>query len=578
MKKHKNAKVGFKVLLIIGLIFTISVLSLAVNWYNQNSTYQKSNKIITGTMEDILAFDNTYQYMLAVDSMAMKQFAAEDKETKELFAGYIVSSCDVIKTSLEDISARFKNTEYIDKITELNNQFTEYNRYMEQALELSNQNDNEGANQIFNSNMSPITSVMFDDLRYLSSDLKDTVNAQIKVLEASKGFSDAFTLAIAAIYIVMLILSWFLIRNILVNPLKRTEQSLLGITKAIEAGEGDLTKRVYFKNEDEIGQLAQGMNGFIVTLQHIIADINKVSASINTNFKSFELGLNHVIDSVADNSASMEEMSAGMEETSANIESVNNSAADIGSLLVNMSDKTDKGVTLAGEISARATSLKESSLQAQNSTRNILQEISENFKVTIEKSKEVEQINLLTNTILDITSQTNLLALNASIEAARAGEQGKGFAVVADEIGHLAHRSQETANQIQVISASVIESVKHLADDSNRMLEFVDSQVMVDYSKMVETGELYDTDARTIHGIMNEFRQTAVELQQTVSYIVSTIEGVTEIIGESSKNTQSVAENSEVLLKETEVLRAALDESAKSVYNLSQAVLKFKHI
>ncbi|WP_051685460.1 methyl-accepting chemotaxis protein [Clostridium sp. KNHs205] len=578
MKKHKNAKVGFKVLLIIGLIFTISVLSLAVNWYNQNSTYQKSNKIITGTMEDILAFDNTYQYMLAVDSIAMKQFAAEDKETKELFAGYIVSSCDVIKTSLEDISARFKNTEYIDKITELNNQFTEYNRYMEQALELSNQNDNEGANQIFNSNMSPITSVMFDDLRYLSSDLKDTVNAQIKVLEASKGFSDAFTLAIAAIYIVMLILSWFLIRNILVNPLKRTEQSLLGITKAIEAGEGDLTKRVYFKNEDEIGQLAQGMNGFIVTLQHIIADINKVSASINTNFKSFELGLNHVIDSVADNSASMEEMSAGMEETSANIESVNNSAADIGNLLVNMSDKTDKGVTLAGEISARATSLKESSLQAQNSTRNILQEISENFKVTIEKSKEVEQINLLTNTILDITSQTNLLALNASIEAARAGEQGKGFAVVADEIGHLAHRSQETANQIQVISASVIESVKHLADDSNRMLEFVDSQVMVDYSKMVETGELYDTDARTIHGIMNDFRQTAVELQQTVSYIVSTIEGVTEIIGESSKNTQSVAENSEILLKETEVLRAALDESAKSVYNLSQAVLKFKHI
>ncbi len=578
MKKHKNAKVGFKVLLIIGLIFTISVLSLVVNWYNQNGTYQKSNKIITGTMEDILAFDNTYQYMLAVDSMAMKQFAAEDKETKELFAGYIVSSCDVIKTSLGDISARFKNTEYIDKITELNNQFTEYNSYMEQALALSNQNDNEGANQIFNSNMSPITSVMFDDLRYLSSDLKDTVNAQIKVLEASKGFSDAFTLAIAAVYIAMLILSWFIIRNILVNPLKRTEQSLLGITKAIEAGEGDLTKRVYFKNDDEIGQLAQGMNGFIVTLQRIITDINKVSASIDTNFKSFELGLNHVIDSVADSSASMEEMSAGMEETSANIESVNNSAADIGNLLVNMSDKTDKGVTLAGEISARATSLKESSLQAQNSTRNILQEISESFKVTIEKSKEVEQINLLTNTILDITSQTNLLALNASIEAARAGEQGKGFAVVADEIGHLAHRSQETANQIQVISASVIESVKHLADDSNRMLEFVDSQVMVDYSKMVETGELYDTDARTIHGIMNEFRQTAVELQQTVSYIVSTIEGVTEIIGESSKNTQSVAENSEILLKETEVLREALDESAKSVYNLSQAVLKFKHI
>ena len=73
----------------------------------------------------------------------------------------------------------------------------------------------------------------------------------------------------------------------------------------------------------------------------------------------------------------------------------------------------------------------------------------QSVKRKIEKSKAVEEINILTDNILSITSQTNLLALNANIEAARAGEAGKGFAVVAGEIGKLAMDSAQAANQIR---------------------------------------------------------------------------------------------------------------------------------
>lgn len=89
--------------------------------------------------------------------------------------------------------------------------------------------------------------------------------------------------------------------------------------------------------------------------------------------------------------------------------------------------------------------MQESGQKRRKMTAEMASEINTLLQSSLEKSKDVEKINVLTNDILEISSQTNLLALNASIEAARAGEVGKGFAVVADEIRKLADSSRETA-------------------------------------------------------------------------------------------------------------------------------------
>ncbi|WMJ86319.1 methyl-accepting chemotaxis protein [Anaerocolumna sp. MB42-C2] len=573
--KLKNMKIGNKVLIAILLVFCVAMVSQIFTLINQQKIFQKADNIASDDMGDILTFNHVYEYMLAIDSMAAKYFIIDDAESKETFGGYIDSCNTFISDTLKDLEVQFANTKYTETIISIERQYSEYYTLIKKGIELSNSGDIDGSTGIYTKEMPALSSPMFDDLRNLSDTLQKDVDNTLKQLNKSREFANLTEIIIFIIFIAVTVLSWLFIRRILVKPLVKAKNSLHEITYHIEHGEGDLTKRVISLGNDEIGLLAQGINSFIETLQHIIYNISTVSANLKHNFTIFESGIIGIIDNVSDNSAAMQEMSAGMEETAANIEAVNNAASEIGSMLEDMTNKVNSGLQLAGEISVRAGELKQTSVTAQDTTQNILNEISRSVESTIEKSQEVEQINMLTNTILDITSQTNLLALNASIEAARAGEQGKGFAVVAGEIGHLASRSRETANQIQEISSSVIESVRELTKDSGRLLQFVNTNVLNDYSMMVESGEKYDKDAKTIKQLLSEFYETTDKLDHTVDNIVKSIDGVTTIIEESSNNTQIVAENSEKLNKDAEAFKSALNESANSVNDLNNAVSKF---
>ena len=109
-----------------------------------------------------------------------------------------------------------------------------------------------------------------------------------------------------------------------------------------------------------------------------------------------------------------------------------------------------------------------------------------------------------------------LLALNASIEAARAGEAAKGFAVVADEIGKLATNSAEAAEQIQKVSAAVVEAVNGLALEAENMVEFAGITAVDGYQQLVKMSEFYSKDAGDMNAVMEDFTSAAGELQKAI--------------------------------------------------------------
>ena len=194
----------------------------------------------------------------------------------------------------------------------------------------------------------------------------------------------------------------------------------------------------------------------------------------------------------------------------------------------------------------------------------------------IEKSRAVEGISGLTQTILEIASQTNLLSLNASIEAARAGKHGKGFAVVAEEISALATNSAETAKKIQVISDEVIGNVKGLAEEATRMVDFVRNKTIAGYQQLSDTGIQYQEDAQKIAEMLKGFEQASKNIEDSMDFLSQTMGDVAIAVDESAKGIGDVSMAVTDMSDNMKANRKVVNENAQIAQTLDGEVNKFK--
>jgi len=279
---------------------------------------------------------------------------------------------------------------------------------------------------------------------------------------------------------------------------------------------------------------------------------------------------------IEDVSATTEEMSAGMEETAASAEQMNATSIEIENAVESIALKAQNGSMIASEINKRAQDLRGSSLKSQQSAHDIRETIDADMRTSIEQSKAVEKINLLSQSILQITAQTNLLALNAAIEAARAGEAGKGFAVVADEIRKLAEDSKKTVNEIQDVTKIVVASVQRLTNSSEKALNFIDTIVINDYKAMVSTGKQYYMDAEAIQDLVTDFSATAEELLASIQSMTKAINEVTASNSEGAQSTQNIAEKASGVLQKAAIVSDLMKGTERISERLAEIVSKFK--
>ncbi len=412
--------------------------------------------------------------------------------------------------SKNDTSASLFQSIIENKISnKISEEFQKYSVNLDKALEEA-KND-------WSSKLTELNNDWMSQYEEINQTLKEVITFSDQQIENSRDNSRKFLQDLIIVFIALAFIGLgsaiFIGYSVSQRGVVKPIQTFALVAKDI-AKNGDFSKRIDVKSNDEIGEAARAINDLLSNTQEALSEIELVftkvaDGDLTTRIpKSFGVDIDRCAQHI---STSLLKLSNVLTDILEDVQRVASASSQVGNAVDQVSDGAKKQLNETQSI----VSQMEQSSKLANEMMEAVDGIQKN-------SKEIANISLL---IEDIAQQTNMLSLNASIEAARAGEQGKGFSVVASEVGKLADRSATSAKDISSLSNVANEQAGAGGNKMNNLQTEINN-ASSSANDLAKIGETNSVAAEEIAASMVELSEIASVAKKKISEFKLKIEKI----------------------------------------------------
>lgn len=560
MNQKKKLSTKLIILIPVFILGIFSIISNVMSVSNIKNVNRSAVQISEVSLKNVSSLAEIQRQTQDIHNLGLSHIIAVDLDSMIQLVEKIRSQEDALEKDLESYKT-YVTPDTQKEYNDIKKKYEELKYECANVMAFSAAGKSEDAYELANGKISKCADAIESDIESIKKIVNQDANAQRQKLTSAYHSSIGTSIVTILISIAALFSAMVAVLRWVIYPLANTNREINEIISGIDNQQGDLTRRVTITNNKEVASVGGGINAFMAKLQEIFRMISSNSRELEGVVNEVRESVQTSNGSVSDLSALTEELSATMQDISDNASRINENTESVAGEVKSIAEKTIEINQYTKEMKEHAEAMEHAARENMDTTGAKVNDIVSVLSQAIEDSNSVNQVDNLTNDILNIASQTNLLALNASIEAARAGDAGKGFAVVASEISQLAAASQEAANNIQSINAIVITAVHNLADNANGLVEYMNEKILPEFQKFVESGGAYHDKATFIESVMADFEAKTDSLQNSMDEIANSVNTISHAIEEGVSGVVSAADITQVLVSDMDKISKKMDEN-----------------
>lgn len=573
MTSFHNLNTAKKLLSGFILIIMLMTISAFISWQNMNQTGNRMEKVYNSVL---LSSERLYEMdsnLISIQADLWKMLSLDSAEDSLTLRNKIDMKLASVRGHLIQYEQLELSEEQLNLLQDLKEGFDSYEKQAKIYEALIQDNQSKGLIELAESKLLAEKMQMDQDKSKLI-ELNEIAAAELDAkIDYYRSYAVRKILLLSLFLVVIAICIAVLMGRSIAIPLSQASLCCQ------EIGQGNFSlsfDEKLLSRGDEIGVLVNNLNEMKIKLEYLIDNLQITSEELEKRSLESASLSKEISSHMQQISASTDEMASGFQEISSAIEEINDSGQEVSTSLFKLNDDAKSSCSEAHRITAHAVEIQHKARNSADNARDEYETIKSKMLQSIDKAQVVKDISGMALIIGDIARQTNLLALNAAIEAARAGENGRGFAVVAEEVRKLAEQSTDTVSKIQTMTAQVQIAMEQVLDNSNELLEFLQTILNDEMEEMIQISSQYQKDANSFAFLSEQTDDLSDNAAKSMEEIITSLRRTTASMEQSNAGAQQIASTTEESSLAIQSISESATHLARMADNLNSLASQFK--